>query len=146
MHEKTTAKVTDVVTLSEDDSNGAGLAVSSFPLVMAGMIGGIMMLTLVKGFFSRILTSTIYAALSGLTITLILHTWFGFVQGNFGLLWLAFAVSSMATSFFIIGVGSLLGFGPGMALGAIFTMFLGNPLSGATSCLLYTSPSPRDRG
>lgn len=133
VYEKTTAKVTDVVTLSEDDSNGAGLAVSSFPLVMAGMIGGIMMLTLVKGFFSRILTSTIYAALSGLTITLILHTWFGFVQGNFGLLWLAFAVSSMATSFFIIGVGSLLGFGPGMALGAIFTMFLGNPLSGATS-------------
>lgn len=45
----TTATVTSVVDLSENDSTGAGLTVASFPLVLAGMISGIMMLTLVQG-------------------------------------------------------------------------------------------------
>lgn len=132
-HKATTATVTNVVDLSENDSTGAGLSVASFPLVLAGMIGGIMMLTLVQGLWSRLAASFIYSVLSGLMITLILHTWFGFVQGNFALLWLAFVVSGLATSLFIIGAGSLLGFGPGMAIGAITTMLLGNPLSGASS-------------
>ncbi|MDO4916033.1 MAG: hypothetical protein Q3974_00250 [Rothia sp. (in: high G+C Gram-positive bacteria)] len=133
MKEATTAKVTNVVELSDDDSTGAGLTVAAFPLVMGGMLGGILMMTLVQGVWARLGASTLYAIMSGLVLTLVLHTWFGFLEGHFNVLWLAFMLSNMATSFFIIGLGSVLGKGAGIALGAITTMFIANPISAASS-------------
>lgn len=122
-----------MVELSEDDSTGAGLTVAAFPLVIGGMLGGILMLTLVQGTWSRLAASSLYAVVGGLILTLILHSWFSFLEGNFGLLWLAFIISNMATSFFIIGAGTLLGKDAGIAIGALTTMLIGNPISGASS-------------
>jgi hypothetical protein len=121
---------TEVVPLSDDDSNGSGLAVAAFPLVLGGMLGGVMITFLVKGVWRRLIAAVAYGAAAGLSLTLILHTWFGFVQGNFGLVWLAFGLSAMATATFILGCTAILG-APGIGIGAVVTMLLGNPLSGA---------------
>lgn len=121
-------KVTDVVPLSAKDTRGAGLAVAGLPLAMGGMIGGVLISLLVTGWRRRLPAVLTYAVLGGLALTLVLQTWFGFVQGGFLAMWLAIGASLAATATFITGAHALLG-QPGIALGAVVTMFVGNPLS-----------------
>ena len=88
LHEQTgnpdlTVEVTEVVSLSADDPNGAGLVVASFPLVLGGMIGGILISLQVQGPWKRVVSGLAYSVLVGLGLTLIMNTWFGYVQGDF---------------------------------------------------------------
>ncbi|MDO5749695.1 MAG: ABC transporter permease [Rothia sp. (in: high G+C Gram-positive bacteria)] len=121
-----------VVTLAETDSNGTGLAVAAFPLVMGGTIGAAVTLIAVQGTLRRFVAVALYGVFGGLAMTLILSTWMGFIPGDFGHLWLAFGMSAAATSYFIVGVASMLGLGGGMGIGALVNMFIGNPISGAS--------------
>lgn len=127
-----TVKTTAVVPLSESDSSGTGLAIAAFPLVMGGTIGGVLSLTLIKGTWRRFATATLYAVIAGAVTALILSTWFGFIPGDFATLWVAFAATYLATASFMIGMGSLLVPAAGLGLGAVVTMFIGNPISGAS--------------
>ncbi|OIJ35856.1 hypothetical protein BK826_05740 [Rothia kristinae] len=126
----TEVTVTDVVGLSDEDPNGAGFTAASFPLVLGGIIGGVLANTMVHGLWRRLFAAGAYALIAGLSLTLILHTWFGFVQGSFLVDWMVFVLSVLGTSSFILGCTALIG-NAGIVLGAVVTMFLGNPLSGA---------------
>ena len=126
------AKTTAVVPLSENDSSGTGLAIAAFPLVMGGTIGGMLSLTLINGTWRRFATATLYSVIAGALTTLILSTWFGFIPGDFATLWAAFAATYLATASFMIGMGALLVPSAGLGLSAVVTMFIGNPISGAT--------------
>ena len=127
-----TVKTTAVVPLSESDSSGSGIAIAAFPLVMGGTLGGVLSLTLVQGTWRRFTTATLYAVIAGALTTLILSTWFGFIPGDFATLWAAFSATYLATASFMIGFGSLLAPAAGLGLGAVVTMFIGSPISGAT--------------
>lgn len=122
--------VTPVVQLSADDPNGTGLTAASFPLTMGGMIGGILVSLLVVGTWRRITALFAFAAATGLVITLVMQTWFLYLQGEFWLNVLAVGLSVLATSSFIVGTTALLG-RAGIAVGAVLTMLVGNPLSAA---------------
>ena len=125
-------KTTAVVPLGEGDPNGMGLAVAAFPLVMGGMLGGILSISLIKGTWRRFVTAGLYGVIGGLFMTLILGTWFGFVPGDFGALWATFGVTVFATASFMIGISALFVDAAGIGLGAVLSMFVGNPLSGAS--------------
>lgn len=125
-------KTTAVVPLSENDSSGTGLAIAAFPLVMGGTIGGMLSLTLINGTWRRFATATLYAVIGGALTALILSTWFGFIPGDFATLWAAFGATYLATASFMIGMGALLVPAAGLGLGAVVTMFIGNPISGAS--------------
>ena len=125
-------KTTAVVSLSESDSSGTGLAIAAFPLVIGGILGGSFSVLRVNGTWRRFATATLYAVIGGALTALILSTWFGFIPGDFATLWAAFAATYLATASFMIGFGSLLGPAAGLGLGAVITMFIGNPISGAT--------------
>lgn len=127
-----TVKATAVVPLSENDSSGTGLAIAAFPLVMGGTIGGMLSLTLINGTWRRFATATLYAVIAGALTALILSTWFGFIPGDFATLWAAFAATYLATASFMIGMGALLVPAAGLGLGVVVTMFIGNPISGAS--------------
>lgn len=127
-----TVKATAVVPLSESDSSGTGLTIAAFPLVIGGILGGVLSLNLIKGTWRRFATATLYAVIGGALTALILSTWFGFIPGDFATLWAAFGATYLATASFMIGFGSLLGPAAGLGLGAVITMFIGNPISGAT--------------
>lgn len=120
--------VTDVVPLSSKDSRGAGLAIAGLPLTMGGMIGGVLISSLLVGWKRRLVAVAGYGALGGLLLALILQSWFGFIQGNFWTNWLVAGLSIAATASFIVGANSLIG-KPGLGLGAVLTMFIGNPIS-----------------
>lgn len=127
-----TVKTTAVVPLSESDSSGTGLAVAAFPLVMGGSLGGVLSLTLITGTWRRFATASLYAVIGGALTALILSTWFGFIPGDFATLWAAFGATYFATASFMIGFGSLLVPAAGLGLGAVVTMFIGYPISGAS--------------
>jgi hypothetical protein len=131
-----TVKVTDIVPLSSDDSRGLGLTSSSFPLVLGGMIGGVLISLLVAGSWRRLTAVALYGAAGGLAVTGILQGWFGILQGGFWLNALAVGLAMFATAAFVVGMNALLG-RVGIALGAVLTVLVGNPLSAAAQPLQF---------
>ena len=125
-------KTTAVVPLSEGDSSGSGIAISAFPLVIGGILGGSFSALRVNGTWRRFATATLYAVIGGALTALILSTWFGLVPGDFAPLWAAFGATYLATASFIVGVSALSSPLAGLGLGAVVTMFIGNPISGAS--------------
>lgn len=85
-----------------------------------------------NGTWRRFATATLYAVIGGALTALILNVWFGLVPGDFATLWAAFGATYLATASFIVGVSALSSPLAGLGLGAVVTMFIGNPISGAT--------------
>lgn len=127
-----TVTITPVVPLSEEEPTGSGLAAASFPLTMGGMVGGILTSLLVVGAGRRLAALAGFGVAVGLVLALVLQTWFGFLQGGFWPNAVAIGLSILATSAFIVGCNSLIGT-RGIAVGALITMFIGNPLSSAAA-------------
>ncbi|MEZ2371762.1 ABC transporter permease [Arthrobacter sp. RCC_34] len=126
-----TVVVTDVVPLSADDSRGTGLAVAGLPLAMGGMVGGIVISLLVSGAWRRLAAVVSYGVLGGLGIAGILQGWFHTLQGDYWANVAAIGLGIAATAAIITGASALIG-RAGIAVGAVLTMFIGNPLSSLT--------------
>ena len=125
-------KTTAVVPLSDSDTSGSGIAISAFPLVIGGILGGSFSALRVNGTWRRFVTAILYAVIGGALTALILNVWFGLIPGDFATLWAAFGATYLATASFIVGVGALSSPLIGLAVGAVITMFIGNPISGAS--------------
>lgn len=125
-------KTTAVVPLSENDSSGSGISISAFPLVIGGILGGSFSALRVNGTWRRFATATLYAVIGGALTALILNVWFGIIPGDFATLWAALSPTYLATAAFIVGVSALSSPLIGLAVGAVITMFIGNPISGAS--------------
>lgn len=124
--------VTPIVPLSDSDPTGTGLAAASFPLTIGGMLGGVLIALGVAGAIRRLVALVGFGAGVGLVLTLILHTWFEYIPGDFWLNALAISLSITATAAFIVGCSSLLG-RAGIGVAVVLTMFVGNPLSAAAT-------------
>jgi hypothetical protein len=125
-----TVTVTDVVPLAGTDSTGGGLAAASFPLVLGGILSGVLLVLLVSGVIRRLVGLLVFAVASGAGIALVLQTWFGILQGPWLLNAAAAGLAVAATGAVIIGFSALIG-PPGIAVGAVITMLIGNPLAAA---------------
>lgn len=125
-----TVTVTDLVPLAEGDPRGTGLASASFPLVLGGMIGGIVISTLVVGTRRRLTALAIYTVVASIAIVAVMQGWFGIIQGSVGLNLAAVALSLVGTASFIVGLNSVIG-AAGIGVGAAITMFVANPISAA---------------
>ncbi|MDW4573774.1 hypothetical protein R8Z57_13420 [Microbacterium sp. M3] len=125
-----TVTVTDVVPLAEGDSSGAGLAASVFPLVLGGMLGGILLTLLVQGVVRRLVGLVVFGVAAGALITLVMQTWFGMLTGDWLLNAAVIGLGVSATSALIIGLAAVMG-PAGIGVGAVITMFIANPIAGA---------------
>lgn len=132
--------VTDLAALNANDPTGAGLVAAALPLVMGGMMGGALIAFRVRGTGRKAVALVGYMAASGIVLSAVLGSWFGFLQGGFWVDALALALAIGATSALLVGLHSLLG-PVGFGLGAIITFFIGNPLSGASVPWQFT-PEP----
>ncbi|NUP73966.1 MAG: ABC transporter permease [Sinomonas sp.] len=126
-----TVTVTDVVPLSSDDPRGIGLAIAGLPLAMGGMIGGILVSLLVSGTWRRLVAVLAYGVVGGLGLAGILQGWFHVLQGSFWVNAGAIGLGIAATAALIAGLNALIG-PAGIAVGAIITIFIGNPISSLT--------------
>ncbi|MDR7113685.1 hypothetical protein J2X03_003585 [Microbacterium trichothecenolyticum] len=125
-----TVTVTDVVPLADGDSAGSGLAASVFPMVLGGMLGGILLTLLVQGVVRRLVGLVVFGLAAGALIALVMQTWFGILTGDWLLNAAVLGLGVAATSALIIGLAALMG-PPGIAVGAVITMFIANPIAGA---------------
>lgn len=125
-----TVTVTDVVPLASTDARGIGLTTAAFPLVLGGIIGGVLISLLVVGVWRRLSTVAIYAIVAGFGVVSIMQGWFGVLQGNYLVNVGAVALAMSGTAAFVVGMNALIG-SPGIAVGSVITMLIGNPLSSA---------------
>ncbi len=121
-------KVTDVVPLNDNDPQGAGLAIAGLPLTIGGIVGGTLISTMVRSRRLRVLAVIGYGIVGGLALAGILQGWFGILQGTYGMNALAAGLAIASTAALINGFVSLIG-PAGIGIGALLTMFIGNPLS-----------------
>jgi hypothetical protein len=128
--------VTDVVPLASTDKSGTGLIAASFPLVLGGLLGGILVSLLVVGVVRRLVALLVYAVAAGFVLALILQTLFGILQGAFLVNVTVLSLAMLATASIIVGFNALIG-PPGIAVGAVITMLIGNPISGAALPLQF---------
>jgi hypothetical protein len=137
-----TVEVTDLVPLAGGDRTGSGLAASVFPMVLGGMLGGILLTLLVQGAVRRLLGLAVFALAAGALMALVMHTWFGILQGDWLLNASVLGLGVAATASVVVGFAALLG-PAGISVGAVATMLVANPIAGATAPAEFL-PQPWD--
>lgn len=125
-----TVTVTDVVPLADTDPRGSGLVSAVFPIVLGGMLGGILISTVLAGAARRLVALGVYVVLAGLTIAAIMHGWFGVLPGQYLPTAGVIAAGLLAIGAPIIGLATLIG-RAGIAIGAVLVMLIANPISSA---------------
>jgi hypothetical protein len=125
-------KVVDVAPETASDPHGAGLSSVMLPIVLYGLIAGILLALFVPGTRGRLAGATLFAVGGGLAATGIMRDWLGAFDGSYVRDAGVFALGIGTICFAVMGLGALLG-RAGFVLGAATMMMLGNPLSGMTS-------------
>ncbi|MEU2062436.1 ABC transporter permease [Streptomyces sp. NPDC013455] len=124
--------VEDVRPAPEKDPRGAAFASSLLPLVLTGMIGGILIALKVTGLRDRLVAATAFAVVAGLCTTAVVHGWIGALDGDYLAEAPAVVLIVFALTVTLAGLGSALGH-RGIGLGVITVLLLGNPLSGVST-------------
>ena len=120
--------VEDLAPLGTKDPRGAGLAAGSLPLIIAGIVVGLLGSMRLKRTRQKLAVSAIAGVTVGLAMVSILNLWLGSLQGNFfvEVLVVGLGVAAVATT--VMGASAL--FGRGGLLGVVGLFFIiGNPLS-----------------
>ncbi|WP_156786374.1 hypothetical protein [Microterricola viridarii] len=103
---------------------------------MGGMIGGILISLPVTGTWRRFGAITLYSLVAGAAVTAVMQPWFGILQGDFAVNWMALSLTFLGTGAFIVGANAVFG-RIGIGIGALVTMFIGNPISGAAQPMQF---------
>ena len=138
-------RVVDVVPADPRDPQGIVLDAAFLPLVIIGSIGGVM--TWVAGRDGRraghpqAVVLLVKSALVGLVAVGIVQAWLGAIPGDWVTNAAVISLTVVAISSAVCGLGMLLG-PPGVALGGLLMVFVGNPFSGVSSApQLLPSPA-----
>jgi len=138
-------RVVDVVPADPNDPQGIVLDSAFLPLVIIGSLGGVM--TWVAGRDGRRAgypqagVLLVKSALIGLVVVGIVQGWLGVIPGDWVANAAVISLTVIAISSTVCGLGALLG-APGVALGGLLMVFVGNPFSGVSSApQLLPSPA-----
>jgi hypothetical protein len=125
-------RVVDVVPADPEDPRGAALSASVLPLVLAGVLAGLLIGASRRPGLGQAGALVVAAALAGLAAVGIAQGWLGVIGGdwlvNAGVLGLTVLAIAAAAA----GLLALLG-EAGLVLAALLMVLLGNPLSGVSS-------------
>lgn len=108
---------------------GNALAASVLPLVLAGILTGVLAATLTTSTRRRAGLLVCGAVLAGTAATLVIDSWLGVVGGDVAANAGALSLTVLAIAAPVAGLYALLGH-KGVALGALTMVFVGNPFSG----------------
>lgn len=135
-----TVAVTDVVPLADSDPRGAGLASAVLPLVIGGLLGGVLATLAIPGRMRRLAALAAYAVLAGVTVAGILQGWLGVLQGSYLANASAIALAVFGIAVAVAGLAAIIG-RPGLALGAVTFVLFAVPLASAAAPLEFL-PAP----
>jgi hypothetical protein len=111
---------------------GAALASSVLPLVLAGILTGVLATVLASGALARAGLVLGGSVLAGLAATAIVQSWLDVVEGDWFANAAALSLTVAAIASVIAGLKAVMG-EPGIALGALTMILVGNPFSGVGS-------------
>jgi hypothetical protein len=122
-------EVEDVVPADPDDPRGAAFGSMVLPLLLAGIVTGVLIMLLGRPGLGAIGILVAVAALSGLVTIAVVQWWLGVIEGP----WLANAavlsLGVLAVAAAVAGLAALIG-RAGIAVMALLMVFVGNPWSG----------------
>jgi hypothetical protein len=121
--------VEDVVTVPKA---GSALASSVLPLVIAGILCGVLATVLASGALGRAGLLVAGSALAGLAGTAIVQSWLDVVGGDWAANAATLGLTVLAIGSFVAGLKALLG-EAGLILGVVTMVLVGNPFSGVGS-------------
>jgi hypothetical protein len=127
-----TVPVTDVVPLAETDERGVGLASGVLPLVIGGLLGGILTTLALSGRVRRLVAIALYSVFAGAALTGILQGWLAVLQGSYLANAAAIALAMFAIGATVSGLASVVG-RPGLAIGAVTFVLFAVPLASAAT-------------
>ena len=120
----------DLAPTSSEDPQASGLGLLGLPLAFGGIISAAVATFAFRGNkWAKLGVLVGIAALGSLVATWMLHSVYGTLTGSFGMEWLAVSLGILATSLLTTGLAAIIGTA-GVAIGAILTIFVANPLSG----------------
>jgi hypothetical protein len=123
------AVVRDVVAAGP---RGAALGSSILPLVLAGIVAGVLAAVLGRNAWERAGLVVAGSVLGGLAATLVVDSWLGVIGGDWAANAGALTLTILAIASFIAGMKALLG-EAGIAIGALTMILIGNPFSAVAS-------------
>lgn len=128
----TQVRVTDVVPTPSGDPRGSALAASILPLALAGVAAGAVV-TVMRLRGARAATALIGAsALVGITAAALAGSWLGVLTGSWWAEAGVLGLTVLAIAATVAGLAALIRT-PGLVLGALLMVLIGNPFSGAAS-------------
>jgi hypothetical protein len=110
-------------------SRSGALASSVLPLVLAGILTGVVSAMIASDAARRTALLVTGSLLTGLAATAIVQSWLGVLGGDWAANAAALSLIVLAIAATLAGLKSLFGT-PGLAAGAITMIFVGNPFSG----------------
>ena len=126
------AQVRDVVPTTADDPRGVALAAVALPLVIGGIVTGVLSGLIAPLGRRQVGLLLAGAVLAGVVAVAILQAWLGVIGGS----WLAnvgaLSLAVLAIAATVAGLQALLG-PPGIAIAALLMVLIGNPFSGIAS-------------
>ncbi|MER7737058.1 ABC transporter permease [Streptomyces sp. NPDC096538] len=122
----------DVVPAAASDPRGAVLNTSVLPLALAGIGAGTAVTVLGLRGLAAVGALAGSATLVGVVAAALAHSWLAALPGDWWAVAGTFALATLAVSGAVAGLAALLG-RPGLALGSLLVMLLGNPFAGAAS-------------
>ncbi|WP_036567383.1 hypothetical protein [Nocardia sp. BMG51109] len=126
------APVQDVVPADPDDPRGTGFGTMVLPLVMAGLAGGVLLSLLVTTVGGRLVGLVSFGIAAGLLSMAVVQGWLQLLPGSFLTLASIAGLVSFAVAGAVAGLATLIG-PPGIGIGALVMLLIGNPFSAATS-------------
>jgi hypothetical protein len=132
-HSGAPLRTQDLAPLSAGDPRGVGLAASALPLTLAGLLPAyVFVLVFKREVWLRFASTVAFAGVAALTVAMLLRHLFGSFDQNFWGVTAGLMLGALAMGLPVLGLGSVFG-KAGLAVGAVVTMLLGNPLSGLSS-------------
>jgi hypothetical protein len=128
----TPVKTVDVVAAPAADPRGSALSASVLPLALAGLAAGAAVTLLGLRGVRAVVALIGAAALVGVVGAALAHSWLGVLTGDWWAEAGVLALSTLAVSAAVAGLGALIGTA-GIGVGSLVVMFFGNPFSGASS-------------
>jgi len=123
--------IEDLAPLGTKDPRGAGLAAGSLPLIIAGIVVGLLGSMRLRKTSQKFLVAGLAATLASFSIVSILNLWLGSLQGNYFLEVAVVALSIAAVSLVVMGAAALAGrVGLLLIIGLFF--IIGNPIAGVS--------------
>ncbi|MBE1534951.1 ABC transporter permease [Actinomadura algeriensis] len=126
------APVQDVVAADPDDPRGSGLATLVLPLVMSSLAAAVLLTFAIPSPAWRAAGTLLFALVGGLGVAGVAYGWLSLVPGPYLLVAGVVAATVLAVTGGVAGLAAALG-RPGLGLGAITFMLIGNPISGVTT-------------